>query len=201
MIILEKYYVYKQRTPDKFGEEYIGGIGAIWYPVIRVSPKTVKVVYGTMSSGNKQGLQRLKNLPIIYSREELISPIIVNTFPSSKSERALSNRDKRAKIQKHLTDYFRLKGNSCFYCGVRFDWEILSTKDHLIPVSQGGRIIVPACKGCNNLKSSLSLIGFKSKLKSIITEGGYIQNVSDAFDRSCIWMGNGNKLINKYDNR
>jgi hypothetical protein len=37
----------------------------------------------------------------------------------------------------------------CFFCETPFDTNILVTKDHLWPKALGGRVIVPACYGCN----------------------------------------------------
>lgn len=38
--------------------------------------------------------------------------------------------------------------NCCVYCG-----ELATTRDHVIPKSRGGRVTVPACMQCNNLKA------------------------------------------------
>lgn len=31
------------------------------------------------------------------------------------------------------------------------------TRDHIVPRSQGGKIVVPCCKACNHVKADLSI--------------------------------------------
>ena len=44
----------------------------------------------------------------------------------------------------------------CFYCGVEMTKDTKS-KDHVKPRSRGGKLKVPCCKPCNQLKGSLKL--------------------------------------------
>ena len=59
----------------------------------------------------------------------------------------------------HLTNraLFRRDANICMYCGEHFVHDLL-TRDHVIPLSRGGRDcwenVVTACFRCNNLKGN-----------------------------------------------
>ena len=54
----------------------------------------------------------------------------------------------------------------CAYCDVEFNCELLPTKDHVIPISNGGNNtkenVVPACKSCNSKK------GYKLDYKPVM---------------------------------
>lgn len=52
-------------------------------------------------------------------------------------------------------NYLDLK--KCYYCE---SYNIPLNKDHIIPKSIGGRLLVSSCFNCNNLKSNLSLFEF-----------------------------------------
>ena len=98
---------------------------------------TVRTVYGGHSRFT--GNQTTMDLPSIIAcsgkrvnRSHIVPPL---------TNRALFSRD----------------NNQCMYCGGFFEFELLS-RDHIIPVSRGGRDIwtnvVAACKRCNQRKSN-----------------------------------------------
>ena len=57
----------------------------------------------------------------------------------------------------------------CAYCGCEFNEDILSTRDHIIPISKGGHNIkeniVPACQSCNSKKHDKLLESIQNVLK------------------------------------
>ncbi|AZZ90692.1 HNH endonuclease [Hahella sp. KA22] len=70
---------------------------------------------------------------------------------------ASEGRDKHLMETPPLTNkyLFRRDDSTCMYCGLTFPYELLS-RDHIMPVSRGGRDIwknvVCACIRCNNFK-------------------------------------------------
>ena len=58
----------------------------------------------------------------------------------------------------------KLDGDRCFYCDFYFEFESTKTKDHVVPLSNGGKGLlnntVLCCRDCNTDKANLTLQEF-----------------------------------------
>ena len=56
--------------------------------------------------------------------------------------------------------------NWCAYCGKKLVWEKntaaqqSATRDHVLPKSNGGKVMIPSCVGCNKAKANRSAAEF-----------------------------------------
>lgn len=72
----------------------------------------------------------------------------------------------------HLRELERYR-NTCYYCGVDLTQKN-KTKDHIIPVSRGGKKLnnntVPCCNSCNTWKSSYDIEQWKRVLSATLSK-------------------------------
>lgn len=78
------------------------------------------------------------------------------------------------KYKKRGTYYkiYKYQNCSCFYCNEYKNMEHME-KEHVFPVSKGGRGIknkVLSCSFCNKLKSDLMISDFKNKIEKLLKE-------------------------------
>lgn len=69
---------------------------------------------------------------------------------------------------------YKITDGRCFYCGCQLDIDTFH-KDHLIPKSKKGNILVPCCPTCNQFKSDLSIEEFREKLQKELFDDFHVQ--------------------------
>jgi len=88
-----------------------------------------------------------------------------------KAKAQRSNAKRQAKIRYILNtltsrewlDILEEFNYHCAYCNIKFDYDNLPTRDHIIPINKGGNNtkdnIVSTCQSCNSKKNDKLLIG------------------------------------------
>tara|TARA_B100000686_G_scaffold170834_1_gene178074 strand:+ start:2943 stop:3224 length:282 start_codon:yes stop_codon:yes gene_type:complete len=75
----------------------------------------------------------------------------------SPKEATQKEKEKARKLRKTQWWFNKLNTGLCHYCGEKFSRGQL-TMDHVVPLSRGGKStkgnVVPACKECNNKKTT-----------------------------------------------